>query len=89
MNVSSLCTQPLDALRVTALLEFMVDSKNLQARRSQKSIRPMPVPIVRMFPLKETLRMPHPEFREGIFLTDCKVLESRRSVCALLPTAYI
>ena len=28
-------------LRVTALLEFMVDSKNLQARRSQKSIRPM------------------------------------------------
>ena len=27
-------------LRVTALFEFMVDSKNLQARRSQKSIRP-------------------------------------------------
>ena len=32
--------------------------------------------------------MPQPEFLEGIFLTDWRVLESRRSVCALLPTAY-
>ena len=74
--------------------------------------------MVRMLPLKETLRMPQPELREGIFLTDWnftsaliskkistfssletvrrsikdftwRVLESRRSVCALLPTAYL
>ena len=52
MNRSSRCTQPLEALRVTAM--FMVDSRRLEARRSQKSMRPMPVPIVRMFPLKDT-----------------------------------
>merc|ERR1719394_950799 len=50
-------------------------------------MRPIPVPIVRMFPLKETLRIPHPELRDGIFLTGiglmlfwdlraCKFLES-------------
>ena len=70
---------------MTALFEFMVDSRNLQARRSQKSMRPIPggtqvlavpkcgappVPIVRMLPLKETDRIPQPELREGIFLTD-------------------
>ena len=53
-TAAPLTTQPLEALRVTALLEFMVDSRNLEARRSQKSMRPMPVPIVRMFPLKDT-----------------------------------
>ena len=35
---------------------------------------PMPVPMVRMFPLNETLLMPQPELREGIFLTDCNVI---------------
>ena len=40
-------------------------------RDSSQLLLPMPVPMVRMFPLKETLRMPHPELREGIFLTDC------------------
>ena len=33
-------------------------------------LSPIPVPIVRIFPLKETLLIPQPEFREGIFLTD-------------------
>merc|ERR1719209_784223 len=40
-------------------------------------MRPMPVPIVRMFPLKDTDLMPQPEFLEGIFLTDWRVLEFR------------
>merc|ERR550519_270519 len=52
-------------------------------------MRPTPVPIVRMFPLKDTDLIPQPEFREGIFLTAWSVLESRRSVLALLPTAYV
>merc|ERR1719369_841680 len=47
---------------------------------------PIPVPMVRIFPLKETERIPQPELRDGILRTDCRVLESRRSVCALLPT---
>ena len=60
----------------------MVDSRNLHARKSQNNIRPMPVPIVRIFPLKETLLIPQPELRDGIFLTGCSVLLSNRSVCA-------
>ena len=62
------------------LLEFMVLSRNLLALRSQNSISPIPVPMVRMLPLKETDLMPHPEFRDGIFLTGCRVLLSNRSV---------
>ena len=44
--------------------------------------------MVRMFPLKDTLLMPQPEFLEGIFLTGWRVRLSSRSVWALLPTAY-
>ena len=62
------------------LLEFIVDSRNLLALRSQKSISPIPVPMVRMFPLNETLLIPQPELREGIFLTGCNVLLSSKSV---------
>ena len=69
-------------LKFSHLLEFMVDSRNLLALRSQKSIRPIPVPMVRMFPLKDTLRMPHPELRDGILRTGCSVLLSSRSVWA-------
>ena len=43
---------------------------------------PIPVPIVKMFPLKDTLLIPQPEFLEGIFLTDCRVLLSSKSVWA-------
>ena len=66
--------------RISHLLEFMVLSRNLLALRSQNSMSPIPVPMVRMFPLKETERIPHPELRDGIFLTGCSVLLSRRSV---------
>ena len=66
----------------------MVDSRNLLALRSQKSIRPIPVPMVRMFPLKETLRIPQPELRDGILRTDCSVLLSSRSVWAFTTIIY-
>ena len=60
--------QPLEVFRLTALFVFIVDSRNFPARRSQKSRSPIPVPIVRMLPLKLTERMPHPLFLLGIFL---------------------
>ena len=158
MNVSSLCTQPLDALgtkdkimkvrsranftlSVTARFEFMVLSKNLQARRSQKSMRPVMRFNTRRWPLwiftyagsygenvsfegdtaDATPRVARGDFshrlqfdissqitgcprvvhcrawineRELVKIKlrmdfTCRVLESRRSVCALLPTAYL
>ena len=84
----TLTVHPLDALSVTALLLFMVDSRNLPALKSQNSKVPTAVPMVRMFPLKDTDRMPPQFCLDEIFLTACNVLESNRSVCALLPTAY-
>ena len=77
LTPSSYCTwlltnQPLLALRLTARLLFMVDSRNFCARRSQKSMMPIPVPMVRMLPLKDTDRMPHPLLRDGIFFTACR-----------------
>ena len=71
------------------LFEFIVDSRNLQALRSQNNMSPIPVPIVRIFPLKETLLMPQPLFLDDIFLTGWRVLLSNKSVWALDPTAYI
>jgi hypothetical protein len=76
VSISLLTTQPFEALRATALLLFMVDSRNFPARRSQKSKRPIPVPMVKMLPLKVTERIPHPLFREGIFLMACNSLET-------------
>ncbi len=84
-----LTTHPLDALKDTARLLFIVDSRNFAARMSQKRTSPIPVPIVSMFPLNETDRIPHPLFREGIFLIACNVRASRRSVLAFEPTAYM
>ena len=75
-------TLPLLIISHSYLLEFIVDSRNLLARRSQNNIRPIPVPIVRIFPLNETLLIPQPELREGIFLTGCSVLLSNKSVWA-------
>ncbi len=63
-----LTIHPFDDLMLTALLLFMVDSRNFPALRSQKSMTPIPVPMVRMLPLKDTERMPQPLLREGIFL---------------------
>lgn len=62
-------THPLEDLRVTARLVFIVDSRNLPARKSQNKITPCPLPIVKMFPLKDTERILFPLFLEGIFLT--------------------
>ena len=61
-------TQPLDALSVTALFVFIVESKNFPARKSQNKITPPPFPIVRIFPLKDTDLILEPLFRDGIFL---------------------
>ena len=46
----------------------------IQFTKHKEDDPPMPVPMVRMFPLNETLLMPQPELREGIFLTDCNVI---------------
>ena len=63
-----LTNHPFVHLSVTALLLFMVDSRNFPALRSQKRSIPTPVPMVRRLPLKDTERMPQPLLREGIFL---------------------
>ena len=64
-----LTTQPLEALRDTALFVFIVDSKCLPALTSQKSTTPLPLPIVRMLPWNETERILLWPFRDVIFFT--------------------
>ena len=66
--MKELTIHPFEAFSDTALLLFIVDSRNFPARRSQNSMIPMPVPIVSMLPLKDTDRIPQPLFRDGIFL---------------------
>lgn len=65
---NQLTIHPLDALSVTALLVFMVDSSDFQALRSQKCTTPPPLPTVTMLPLKDTDRTFWPLPLEGIFL---------------------
>jgi len=84
-----LTTHPLDALKDTARLLFIVDSRNFAARMSQKRTSPIPVPMVKILPLKLTDRIPQPLLRLGIFLIACNVRASRRSVFAFDPTAYM
>ena len=62
-----LTTQPLEAFKVTALLVFIVDSRNFAARTSQNTMFPPPLPMVRIFPLNETDRILEPLFLDGIF----------------------
>ena len=71
-TITVLTTHPLEALRVTARFVFMVDSRCFWALTSQKSTTPLPFPIVRMLPWKETERMLLCPFRDVIFLTACK-----------------
>ena len=66
--VVQLTTHPFEAFRVTALLLFIVDSRNFPALRSQNSKSPIPVPMVKILPLKVTDRIPQPLLRLGIFL---------------------
>ena len=70
--MKELTIHPFEAFSDTALLLFIVDSRNFPARKSQNSMIPMPVPIVSMLPLKDTDRIPQPLFRDGIFLIACK-----------------
>ena len=62
-----LTTQPLEAFNVTALLVFIVDSRNFAALTSQNTMFPPPLPMVRIFPLNETDRILEPLFLDGIF----------------------
>ena len=66
-----LTTHPLEALTLTALLLFIVESRNLPALKSQNKMSPIPVPIVSILPLNVTDRIPHPLFLEEIFFMAC------------------
>ena len=71
MKLKILTTQPLEAFNVTALLVFMVDSRNFAARTSQNTMFPPPLPMVKIFPLNETDRILEPLFLDGIFFIAC------------------